>query len=122
MPVIPPPPYSKKNVQWSMYKIVDSKWKPQPLAEEDYVDVPKYKKYTKNWFSRNIINILDSYNHRPSAFAQHFIEMAEEYEQELEQARLEEARLVMIRFQELIARSRGGAEQIGITRSRLTRI
>lgn len=112
MPVIPPPPYSKKNVQWSMYKIVDSKWKPQPPAEEDYVDLPKYKKYTKNWFSRKIINILDSYNHRPSAFAQHFIEITEDYEQELEQARLEEARLeearlVMIRFQELIARSRG---------------
>ena len=108
MPVIPPPPYSKKNVQWSMYKIVDSKWKPQPLAEEDYVDVPKYKKYTKNWFSRKIITISDSFNHRQSQITVIQQQISQIREQELEQARLEEARLIMFRFQELIALSRRG--------------
>ena len=85
MPIIHPPPYSKKNVQWSMYKIVDSKWQPQPPAEEDSVGLPKYKKHTKNWFSR-------TYSQSP-------IVLEQEYTEEV---RIEEARLVMNRFQELL--------------------
>ena len=118
MPIISPPPYSKKNEQWSMYKIADSKWQPQPPAEEEESDgLPKYKKYTQYWIIRIIINILYSYNGFRNAFAQRFTEVAEEYEQAqtqelqrraqmLEQTRLEEARLVMFRLQELIALSR----------------
>ena len=117
MPIIPSPQYSKKNVQWSMYKIADSKWQPQPPAAED---LPKYKKYTKNWFSRKIINISDSISHRrSSAFVQQLpYEYEYEYEpaqreellrrarireQELEEARREQARLVWNQFQQLLA-------------------
>jgi len=88
MPILHPPPYSKKNVQWSMYKIADSKWQPQPPALEDSVGLPKYKKY-KNWFSR--------------IYAQSRIVFEQAHSEE---ARLEEACLVMNRFQELIRISR----------------
>jgi len=116
MPIIPSPRYSKKNVQWSMYKIADSKWQPQsPAAEED---LPKYKKYTKNWFSRKITNISDSINHRRSSAFAHQAPYEYEYEpaqreellrtarireQELEEARREQARLVWNQFQQLLA-------------------
>ena len=128
MPIISPHPYSEENVQWSMYKIADSKWQPQPpTEEEDFVGLPKYKKYTQHWVIRIITIILHSYTGFRNAFAQRFTEVAEEYkpsqitsqllrtsqmlEQELEQTRLEEthleeARLVWNRFQELIALSR----------------
>ena len=109
MPIIHPPPYSKKNVKWSMYKIADSKWVSKPPAEEeDYIGLPKYKKYTKNWFSRKIITISDSFNHRQSQITVIQQQISQIREQELEQARLEEARLIMFRFQELIALSRRG--------------
>ena len=88
MPILPSPPYSKKNVQWSMYKIADSKWQPQSPALENSFGLPKYKKY-KNWFSRI---------YAPSRIV---LEQAR-----LEEVHLEEACLVMNRFQELLRISR----------------
>ena len=101
MPIIHPPPYSKKNVQWSMYKIVDSKWQPQPPTEEDSVSLPKYKKY-KNWVSRIYAQIY------AQMYSQSYIvlEQVRIEETRLEEARLEEARLVMNRFQDLLRISR----------------
>ena len=97
MPIIHPPPYSKKNVQWSMYKIADSKWEPQSPALENSVSLPKYKKY-KNWFSRIYAQM----------YSQSYIvlEQVRIEETRIEEARLKEARLEMNRFQELLRISR----------------
>ena len=96
MPILPSPPYSKKNVQWSMYKIADSKWQPQSPALENSFGLPKYKKY-KNWFSRIYAQI----------YAQIYSQSRIVLEQaRLEEVHLEEACLVMNRFQELLRISR----------------